>query len=397
MQRQYIHGGIRIALIVGVVGLLLYALLARGEIGTTFATGSGQAGLELLIDSKATYNGVLQPKLTWTLKNLIPGVDKFWNFGDVKPGDYGENTVSIHVEKNPAFVCLDFKNLRDDENGMNEPESLVDTDPLSGELADGMEFFAWRDDGDNIFEKGEQPIFGTSTQRATMVLSSTTYPLADALYGSAYGAGTTHYIGITWCAGNIMVDVPNAKITCDATVLGNEAQTDSMSVDVTIRAVQANEQPKFRCSGGTVEGCSPGYWKQSQHFGNWPKPYTPNTLFSAVFENAFPGKTLLQVLSLGGGGLNALGRQTVSALLNASSTLVEYPYAPTEVIAKFNAVYPGGDYDALKNDLEYNNTLYCPLGRDTECKTSAPEWQIVKPESQTSSIVEKGKNVLKRI
>lgn len=385
------------ALILGVVVFFMFALFARGEVGTTFATGSGQAGLELKIDSSSTYNGVPQPELSWSLKNLVPGVDHFFHFDDVKPGDSGENTISLHIEKNPAYVCLDFKNLRDEENGMNEPEALVDHDVNSGELADGLEFFAWHDDGDNVFEKGEKPIFGTSTQSATVVLASTTYSLADALTGGSYAPNSTHYFGITWCAGNLLVDLSMAAITCDPTTLGNEAQTDSMSVDVQIIAVQANERPGYRCNGGNVEGCSPGYWKQSQHFGKWSAPYTPNTLFGSVFENAFPGKTLLQVLSQGGGGLNALGRQTVAALLNAASLGVDYPYSPEEVITKFNAVYPSENYDALKSDFEYLNTIYCPLGRDTECKASAPEWQRVEQKSQMSVFIEKGKSAWKRI
>jgi len=117
------------------------------------------------------------------------------------------------------------------------------------------------------------------------------------------------------------------------------------------------------CGGG--EGCTPGYWKQPQHFGNWTPPYTPSTQFSAVFENAFPGKTLLQVLSTGGGGLEALGRHTVSALLNAASSDVDYGMTPQEVIDEFNAVYPGTkqDYEALKNTFAGLNERNCPLAR----------------------------------
>jgi hypothetical protein len=278
---------------------------------------------------------------------------------------------------------------------MNEPEALVDTDPLSGELADGMEFFAWHDDGDNIFELGEKPIFGTSTQSATVVLASTTYTLADASSPAPYLPGTTYYFGITWCAGDMTVNLATASIACDPTTLGNEAQTDSMSVDVSLRAIQASDRPGYRCNGDHIEGCSPGYWRQSQHFGNYPAPYTPGTLFGSVFENAFPGKTLLQVVSQGGGGLNALGRQTVAALLNASST--GYAYSAAQVIAKFNAVYPGGDYETLKNDLEYNNTVYCPLGRSEvdgaeivaptkEAETEA--WYKVEKKNTTSNVLD---------
>ncbi len=108
-----------------------------------------------------------------------------------------------------------------------------------------------------------------------------------------------------------------------------------------------------------VAGCTPGYWKQSHHFDSWPAPYTPNMQFSAVFENAFPGKTLLQVLSQGGGGLTALGRHTVAALLSAGS--VNYGMTPAQVIAAFNSVYPGGDYETLHTQLAAMNERGCPL------------------------------------
>lgn len=111
------------------------------------------------------------------------------------------------------------------------------------------------------------------------------------------------------------------------------------------------------------QGCTPGYWKQEQHFDSWPLPYTPFTAFSNVFENAFPGKTLLQVLQQGGGGLNALGRHTVAALLNAASNGVSFDLTVSDVIAKFNSVYPGNNYkyEKLKNKLADLNEQGCPL------------------------------------
>lgn len=113
-------------------------------------------------------------------------------------------------------------------------------------------------------------------------------------------------------------------------------------------------------SGG--QGCTPGYWKQSQHFDSWTAPYTPNTLFSSVFDDAFPGKTLLQVLSAGGGGLTALGRHTVAALLSSAHAGVNYGVStPAEVIGAFNAAYPGSDYTTLKDRFERFNEAGCPL------------------------------------
>jgi hypothetical protein len=115
-----------------------------------------------------------------------------------------------------------------------------------------------------------------------------------------------------------------------------------------------------------LQGCTPGYWRQAHHYGNWTAPYTPNTLFSDVFDNAFPGRTLGQVVALGGGGLNALGRHTVAALLNAASGAVDYGIAdPQDVIDAFNAVYPGSNsaYNTLKDQFEGYNEAGCPLGR----------------------------------
>lgn len=112
-------------------------------------------------------------------------------------------------------------------------------------------------------------------------------------------------------------------------------------------------------SGG--EGCTPGYWKQSQHFDSWPAGINPTDLFSAHFDDAFPGMTLLSVLKQGGGGLKALGRHTVAALLNAASSGVNYDQTATDVVNDFNAVFPGGDYQTQKDIFANLNEQGCPL------------------------------------
>ena len=111
-----------------------------------------------------------------------------------------------------------------------------------------------------------------------------------------------------------------------------------------------------------LEGCTPGYWKQDQHFDSWVL-YTPQTLFSSVFDNAFPGKTLLQVLNLGGGGLNALGRHAVAALLNAQNPQLNFGLGASDVVTLVNTVYPGtaNAYLNAKDILEGYNVRFCPL------------------------------------
>lgn len=111
------------------------------------------------------------------------------------------------------------------------------------------------------------------------------------------------------------------------------------------------------------DGCTPGFWRQAHHYPYWVG-YEPSDLFGDVFENAFPGMTLGEVVWLGGGGLNALGRHTVAALLNASSPEVNYGMTPGEVIAAFNAVFPGGDYEGLKDYFEGLNEQGCSVEKN---------------------------------
>lgn len=129
------------------------------------------------------------------------------------------------------------------------------------------------------------------------------------------------------------------------------------------------DNPPPSNDGGTM-GCTPGYWRQKQHYGNWVG-YSPNQAFGAVFEDAFPSLSLGQVVRMKGGGLNALGRHTVAALLNAASPDVDYGMTPDEVIAAFNAVYPGSkaDYEALKDKFAAMNERGCPLSRASSCTT----------------------------
>lgn len=114
---------------------------------------------------------------------------------------------------------------------------------------------------------------------------------------------------------------------------------------------------------GGGEGCTPGYWRQEHHFDSWTG-YAPGDLFSSVFSDAFPGQTLLDIVWARGGGLNALGRHTVAALLNASSAGVEYDYTTAEVIDLFNAAYASGDRATIenqKNVFDFLNNQGCGL------------------------------------
>jgi hypothetical protein len=239
-----------IAVVLGVVGLLWVALVAQGAAGSTFATGQGQGKLELTISSSAIYNGVAQPALSWGLKNLVPGVDRFFDFDDVKPGDLGTHMIGVRVEKNAAYACLDFTNLKDYENGRIDSELLAgDTTEGEGELSQHTYVFAWRDEvGDGNFDPAaDEPLFGNTPETAIVALNNTTYPLADASTGTVYDKDSTNYVGFAWCAGEMTVDFDSGLTACAGAEVGNITQTDSMELDVSIRAVAAIGRPGFYC------------------------------------------------------------------------------------------------------------------------------------------------------
>lgn len=166
--------------------------------------------------------------------------------------------------------------------------------------------------------------------------------------------------------GNLIVKVP-ILIGADGNVQTvNVNATGVRRLEITYRDSAGVTAIELGCPPeppGGGEGCTPGYWKQKQHFDSWRNPYDPGDSFNTYFDNAFPDMTLLEVLKQGGGGLNALGRHTVAALLNAASAGVDYAFSPAAVISSFNAVYPGtkSDYEALKNQFERENERGCPL------------------------------------
>ncbi|MFD1645258.1 vWA domain-containing protein [Haloarchaeobius litoreus] len=78
-----------------------------------------------------------------------------FTLSDIKPGDCGEVTISIHICDNPAWLDLSGTVYANNENGQTEPELADegdDTDGL-GELADLIEVCVWYDeDCDNVYE-----------------------------------------------------------------------------------------------------------------------------------------------------------------------------------------------------------------------------------------------------
>lgn len=121
------------------------------------------------------------------------------------------------------------------------------------------------------------------------------------------------------------------------------------------------------------QGCTPGFWKQSQHFDDW-RSFSPNQTVSTIFsgaESSLESESLLDALQ-GGGGPGLLGaekillRDAVAALLNAANGTVQYPRTTAEIISSVDAALATHDRDtilALGTTLDglNNGKGGCPL------------------------------------
>lgn len=114
------------------------------------------------------------------------------------------------------------------------------------------------------------------------------------------------------------------------------------------------------------EGCTPGYWKQDQHLDSWVGTgFAPGNDFDTTFGVNFfnPNVSLVVAAGANGGGLNALARHAVAALLNSASAGVDYQYTTAQVldIVQGDGAFAGLSVEARKNLLAAANEAGCPL------------------------------------
>ena len=213
--------------------------------GNTFTAGA----IDLKVDSEQHYNNAVCEGGVWVVANpTVPqypvagsacggtwgqegdGEDitnqKFFDFADIKPGDEGENTISLHVINNDAWLCAEVSGLTSNDVSLTEPEDLVDPDDMvSGELDDQMIWTIWRDNGDNIMNGNEVALLSGHPVNGVL-------PLYDSTTGPALQGNSTTYLGVKW-------ELPPTS--------GNETQTDSLTADISFRVEQARNNTGFRC------------------------------------------------------------------------------------------------------------------------------------------------------
>ena len=277
----------RIAMSVGMIAFV--AALVVGGTGAFFNDTETSAGnvftagaIDLLVDSEAHYAGLVcsfegvwqveddnvgttRPDLigdecdgTGAETNLGP-THTFFSIDDIKPGDEGENTISLHVYDNDAYACAIIDNLLDNDLGLTEPEFEAGdtTNGIgNGELSPELHFFAWADsgigggvEGDNVWNGDEPILFSNVTGPASDVLDGVAYPLYAPFMndGAVLQATNTAYIGLYWCYGEIDVNEDTNSLTCDGSSVTNVSQTDQLSADFTFYVEQARNNEGFTC------------------------------------------------------------------------------------------------------------------------------------------------------
>jgi hypothetical protein len=150
-----------------------------------------------------------------------------------------------------------------------------------------------------------------------------------------------------------------------------------------------SDQDGIPCNG---EGCTPGFWGQQGYRSNSYHPKFPAYMlfYDAFGRDAFPGKTLLEVVSskfqdpemnvpltcdqlstlsnntnkkVCANMLRELGAQSVAALQNAASPM-KYDLDVETVIRSFQKSYDAGTALAMedtKNAFDQFNNQFCPL------------------------------------
>jgi predicted ribosomally synthesized peptide with SipW-like signal peptide len=286
--------------IVTSLGMIVFvAAIVAGGTGAFFSDTETSTGnvftagaIDLKVDAQAHYAGLKCVDSKWVVEDPQAGTTRpdlvgddcdgtwsqtdlglqhrFFNIGDIKPGDDGENTISLHIDNNDAWMCADVRITENSDRTCVEPENATDAENnncvvegdsgTNGDLAQNLEFVAWNDNGvldvddklvgsgDNVHQAGEQLLFTPGP--ASDVLNGGTLTIADGA-GSPLPGGSTSYLGLAWCAGNMTASTNVAGYTCDGSTMGNVAQTDSMKADITFRVEQARNTSGFRCVRAT--------------------------------------------------------------------------------------------------------------------------------------------------
>ena len=228
MNRRILASLVVIGFVAAGIGGTTMAMFNDSETSSNNAFAAGE--LDLRIDWEESYNG--EQVETQELTN-DPGT--IFDFEDLKPGDHGEATISLHLDDNPGWIWMNLNQTSNWDNACTEPEREAEGQCGSeGELDEELEFTIWADDGDNILQDDENVIFEGTAQELEEASMSEEGVLLDGNPSTneteAFEGEETGYIGVKW---NLPLET------------GNHIQGDSVSYDVSFYTEQErhNENP----------------------------------------------------------------------------------------------------------------------------------------------------------
>lgn len=216
--------------------------------GGTPATNPAGLLYELVIDGDCDNNYFKDNCTLWGEKDLAPG-DHFFMFNDVKPGDRGTNVISLHAFDNDAWACLIIDNKTDAENGVTDPEEKLNDQGEPGELSQFINVFGWNDvNKDGAYNSTTE----THLFEGSLASDPVNLRIADSTQLPPLNQSVPYYVGIAWCAGTQNV-AGDGTITCDGAGMGDIAQSDSLTTDVTAYIEQWRNNLDFDCDNVNLE------------------------------------------------------------------------------------------------------------------------------------------------
>ena len=158
------------------VSFMIIGVTAAAAGGSTFALFNDSessesnvftaGAIDLKIDWNESYNGVSQENQSLT-DLRYPENSSIFELDDVKPGDEGEATISMHVYDNPGYIWMRMQPQEHLDVTCTEPEGVaemegpeVEGEPTpgcdeEGEIRENLNFTLWYDDGDNVKQEDE--------------------------------------------------------------------------------------------------------------------------------------------------------------------------------------------------------------------------------------------------
>lgn len=210
---------IGIAVVVALVGTGTWALFSDTETSEGNQMTAGVIDLEVDCAGDTTFSAQDDP---------LPKIFEYLPENDIKPGDDGEVTLSLHLKtgSNNADLWMQVLNIVND-GGLNpEPEQVAEAAAtVDDDIASEILVKLWIDDnadpgtpGDNIYQEGEEVLHDGTLDGLTSAGDSGKLTVKDAAVAS-----TTYYVGWSW-------ELPDT--------VGNEHQGDYCTFDVKFGADQ---------------------------------------------------------------------------------------------------------------------------------------------------------------